>query len=119
MSVKTGVNPCIAFAPQGRHWHFQEGGAATAEEIPARLTTNQVQAARQACVQGIGIARLLHYQVAAELADGRLVRLLQNFERPDIPIQMVYPHSRLMSPRVRQFIDWAAPRLGAAIPDPA
>lgn len=111
-------HPCVAFLPQGRQWHFQEAGEGIAQEIRARLVVNQVQTASLACLQGLGVARLLHYQVADELADGRLVRLLQAFEPPDLPIQMVYPHSRLLSPRVRRFIDWAAPRLRASVPDP-
>lgn len=110
---------CIAFAPHGRHWHFQDRGAPLTQTVSARLVANQVQAASLACTQGLGIARLLHYQVADELADGRLLRLLPAFEPPDLPIQLVYPHARLLSPRVRQFIDWAAPRLATAIPDPS
>jgi len=110
---------CIAFAPQGKQWQFQEQDAVVTKAIPARMTTNQVQVASDACLQGLGIARLLHYQVASELAEGRLVRVLRGFELPDVPIQMVYPHARLLSARVRQFIAWASPRLSAAIPEPA
>lgn len=109
---------CIVFAPQGRQWQFQEQGAVVSRTVPARMATNQIQVVSLACQQGVGIARLLHYQVASELEDGRLVRVLRDFELPDVPIQMVYPHARLLSARVRQFIDWAAPRLSAAVPDP-
>ncbi|MFV3076717.1 LysR family transcriptional regulator [Niveispirillum fermenti] len=109
---------CIAFLPQDRHWHFQVGDDSVAAAISARVATNQVQLNCDMCLQGLGVARLLHYQAADALADGRLVRLLRPFEPPDIPIQMVYPHSRLLSARVRRFIDWAAPRLEAALPDP-
>ncbi|MFV3334930.1 LysR family transcriptional regulator [Pseudomonas sp. NY15437] len=110
---------CIALAPIGKQWQFLEHGNVVPRAVPARMTTNQVQVASLACQQGVGISRLLHYQVADELANGRLVRLLQTFELPDIPIQMVYPHARLLSARVRQFIDWASPRLGSSIPKPA
>lgn len=109
---------CIVFAQQGGEWHFIDGGEALTVPVPARLGTNQVQAASLACVQGLGIARLLHYQVAAELADGQLVRLLREFEPPELPVQLVYPHSRLLSSRVRSFIDWMAGRLRLRIPDP-
>lgn len=109
---------CIVFAPQGKHWHFQDQGASITETVSARLVANQVQTASLACVQGLGIARLLHYQVANELRAGQLTRLLQEFEPSSLPIQMVYPHSRLLSPRVRQFIDWISPQLRAVIPDP-
>ena len=110
---------CIAFLPQGKDWQFQQpDGSMAAETIVPRLGSNQVQVAAQAGIDGLGVIRLLHYQVADELADGRLVRLLAGFEPPDIPIQMVFPHARLLAPRVRRLIDWAAPRLRASIPDP-
>lgn len=113
------AHACIGFAPQGRQWQFQEQGAVVTRSVSVRMTTNQIQVASLACQQGVGIGQLLHYQVASELADGRLVRVLQAYELADLPIQMVYPHARLLSARVRQFIDWASPRLGAVIPDPA
>ena len=37
--------------------------------------------------------------------------MLAGFEPPDIPIQMVSPHARLLAPRVHQLTDWVAPRL--------
>lgn len=108
--------PCVAFHPPGRIWSFQEGGAPLTVEIAAVLSTNQARTARLACLEGLGVARLLQYQVAKELEEGRLIRLLEDFEPPGSPIQIVYPHARLLSPRVRRFIDWASPRLSAAIP---
>ncbi len=65
------------------------------------------------------MTRLLHYQVAEDLAAGGLIRVLGAFEMPALPIQVIYPHARLLSARVRSFIDWAVPRLNAAIPDAA
>jgi DNA-binding transcriptional LysR family regulator len=42
---------------------------------------------------------------------GKLVRVLKEYEPAPLPVNLVYPHSRLMSPRVRTFVDWAVPRL--------
>lgn len=112
------MRECISFAPQGRVWHFRQGGLDVTQAVSARLITDQVQVARTACVDGLGIARLLHYQVADELASGRLVRLLRVFEPEDQPVQVVYPHAKLLAPRVREFIDWACPELQRSIPSP-
>lgn len=111
--------PCIAFMPQGQTWKFMDGDAPLSVPITPRITTNQVHAARLACLQGLGFTWLLHYQVAEDLAAGRLVRVLAPFEVPALPIQVIYPHARLLSARVRRFIDWTVPRLSAAIPDVA
>ncbi|MBI6855500.1 LysR family transcriptional regulator [Pseudomonas cichorii] len=109
---------CITLAFQGRHWYFRHQEKERVEEITPRLVCNQVRAASQACVQGVGITRLMHYQVADELADGRLVRILRDFEPVDLPIQLVYPHALQLSPRVRAFVEWACPQLERLTPDP-
>ncbi|MBX8514902.1 LysR family transcriptional regulator [Pseudomonas cichorii] len=109
---------CITPAFQGRHWYFRHREKELVEEITPRLVCNQVRAASQACVQGVGITRLMHYQVADELADGRLIRILRDFEPMDLPIQLVYPHSLQLSPRVRAFVEWACPQLERLTPDP-
>ncbi|WP_313026796.1 LysR family transcriptional regulator [Pseudomonas lopnurensis] len=109
---------CITLASQGRHWYYRHDGKEVAEPIAPRLVCNQIRAASLACVQGLGITRLMHYQVADELADGRLVRILREFEPADLPIQLVYPHSLQLSPRVRAFVEWAGPRLERGMPDP-
>ena len=107
---------CIAFAAQGRHWSYRHGEKEQPEEITPRLTCNQIRAASLACVQGLGITRLMHYQVAEELADGRLVRVLKDYEPKDLPIQLVYPHALQLSPRVRAFVDWVCPWLERGMP---
>jgi hypothetical protein len=38
---------------------------------------------------GVGVTRLMHYQVADELAEGSLIRILREFEPMDLPIQLV------------------------------
>lgn len=109
---------CITLASQGRHWYYRHTGKELAESITPRLVCNQIRAASQAAVQGVGITRLMHYQVADELADGRLLRVLRDFEPADLPIQLVYPHSLQLSPRVRAFVEWACPQLERLTPDP-
>jgi len=110
---------CISLSAQGRQWYFRHGDKERAQQIAPRLVCNQIRAASLACVQGVGIVRLMHYQVAQELAEGRLVRILRDYEPMDLPIQLVYPHSLQLSPRVRTFVDWVCPQLEKLTPDPA
>jgi DNA-binding transcriptional LysR family regulator len=81
--------------------------------VKARFRVNRAEAAIAAACDGHGVLSVLSYQVAAELAAGSLVRILRRFERPPIPVQLVVPTARLMPPRVRVFLDFAAPRLSA------
>lgn len=108
---------CITLASQGRYWHYRYKGKEFVEEIAPRLICNQVRAASLASAEGLGVTRLMHYQVAQELADGRLVRVLMDYEPADLPIQLVYPHSLKLSPRVRAFVEWLGPRLERLVPD--
>lgn len=102
---------CIGVPTSGEPWTFDHGGKAFGVSVSTRLVTNHVRAARQACVDGLGVTRLMHYQIADALADGRLLRLLPDFEPAALPIQWVYPHARLQSARVRHFLDWMDPLL--------
>ncbi|WP_426139064.1 LysR family transcriptional regulator [Pseudomonas sp. DWP3-1-2] len=108
---------CITLASQGRHWYYRHKEKELTEEITPRLVCNQIRTASLACVQGVGITRLMHYQVADELADGRLIRILREFEPMELPIHLVYPHSLQLSPRVKVFVDWACPLLEKLTPD--
>lgn len=110
---------CITLASQGRRWYYRSEGRDLVEDISPTLVCNQLRAASLACVQGVGIARMMHYQVADELAEGRLIKVLEAFEPLDLPVQLVYPHSLELAPRVKAFVDWAYPQLEALTPNPA
>lgn len=112
------AHACIATAAQGRHWHYRDSARELVVQVAPRLVCNQVRAAALACIQGIGVTRVLHYQVADELACGQLVRVLPDHEPADLPIHLVYPHSLQLSPRVRTFVEWASERLRHTTPDP-
>ncbi|MCK0208672.1 LysR family transcriptional regulator [Starkeya koreensis] len=59
---------------------------------------------------GLGLAQLPRFHVERDLAGGRLVELLRQTPPLPGPVSLLYPRSRLLSPRVRVFIDWAARR---------
>jgi DNA-binding transcriptional LysR family regulator len=92
-------------------WSFGDGATAYRTSITPAFTTNQIDTALDACLQGVGIGQFLSYQVQALLDQDKLERVLVEFEPAPLPIHIVYPHSRLLSSNVRRFIDWAAPRL--------
>ncbi|MBK1657477.1 LysR family transcriptional regulator [Paracraurococcus ruber] len=100
-----------AFPPD---WRFAapDGQEATVRVTP-RFAVNEARAAVAAAVAGHGILRALSYQMADELASGALVRLLPAWETPPLPVQLVFPSARLLPPRVRAFLDFAAPRFAA------
>lgn len=79
------------------------------------LTVNGALAAIGSAVDGLGITCVLSYQVAGELAAGRLVRLLPEYEPDPLPVHVVHPPASVATARVRAFIDVAVPGLRAAL----
>ncbi|RYX99333.1 MAG: LysR family transcriptional regulator [Bradyrhizobiaceae bacterium] len=94
-------------------WRYRRDTAAFAVEPRSKLSVNTTDAAIQAALAGIGIIRVLCYQVADELKSGRLQVLLSEFAPEPLPVSLVYPDVGLQPLKVRCFLDWAIPRLRA------
>ena len=86
-------------------WRFVEDGREVRVACTPRFTTNSADAAIQYAEQGGGLTRVLAYQAADAINAGRLKIVLAKFEQPPLPIHLVYPTSRLLSAKVRTFID--------------
>ena len=86
-------------------WRFVEDGREVRVAIAPRLSTNSADAAVQYAEQGGGLTRVLAYQAAGAIKHGRVKVVLAKFELPALPIHIVYPTSRLLSAKVRTFID--------------
>ena len=53
----------------------------------------------------------MSYQAAEAIRAGRLTRILRKFEPPELPVHLVHSEARLVPPKLRVFLDFAAPRL--------
>ena len=85
----------------------------TRVRLAPRLIVNEVEAALTAARAGRGIARVLSYQAAEDIAAGRLVRLLPGHEPPPVPVQLVTPGADHRPARVNAFLDHASAALRA------
>jgi DNA-binding transcriptional LysR family regulator len=88
-------------------WRFIVGGVEQRVTVASRYTTNSADSAVWHAAEGGGLAMVLAYQAADALKENRLRVVLGEFERPALPIQFVYPASRLLSAKVRTFVDLA------------
>jgi DNA-binding transcriptional LysR family regulator len=75
------------------------------------LNINDALAAMDAAVMGLGVFRIFYYQVAELVRAGLLQTVLDDFEPPPLPLNLVRPESRMVPARVRAFIDFAVPAL--------
>ncbi|MFZ5731549.1 MAG: LysR family transcriptional regulator [Pseudomonadota bacterium] len=94
-------------AGTGVDWRFKEKGRDVRIVQPARYVTNSADAAVQYAEQGGGLAIVLFYQAEEAIRRRRLNIVLSEYEPAPIPIQIVYPSTRLLSAKVRAFIDTA------------
>jgi len=69
------------------------------------------EAALDAALCGIGITRLLSYQVAEAVKAQSLTVLLRRHEPPPLPVHLVYVRERRLTGKLRAFLDFTAPRL--------
>jgi DNA-binding transcriptional LysR family regulator len=96
-------------------WDFQIRGAAASVPVRSRLQVDAADAVVEAALAGTGIIRLFSYHVAQAVRDGRLSLLLEEFETPPLPVNIVYLGGGLLPLKVRAFLDFAAPRLKARL----
>lgn len=71
-----------------------------------RISVNNVDAYRAACVAGLGITQAPILGAQHLLEEGQLVEILKDYKAPPMPVSLLYPHRRNLSKRMRVFIDW-------------
>lgn len=93
-------------------WRFGARSEISVKVSP-RLFCNSNEAAISATLEGWGLTRLLSYQVAPLLAEGRLQTVLEDYEEPPLPVHVVHSEGRNAAAKVRSFVDFAVARLRA------
>lgn len=100
----SGVSPRV-------DWKFGAADDPTMVRVKPRLTVTSNDGAIAAATEGLGVVRLLSYQVADELASGRLKVILGDYEEAPWPVHVVHRESKFGSAKVRRFIDMLAESL--------
>lgn len=94
-------------------WHFEQQNKKHTVHIHPRLTTTTNQSAINAARAGLGITRIISYQVTQELEEGCLKTILENYELAPLPVHIIHREGRMVSSKVRCFMDLLASRLKA------
>ena len=102
---------CLSFERWGapRHWSFANGENI---EVSGSLRTDSGESLRVAARRGLGIIHQPDVLVDEDLRQGRLVRVLPDYDLPSLPIHLVYLPDRRPTPKLRTFIDFVLERLG-------
>lgn len=98
---------CVRITEHSPTWGpFMDQGKPLRLAVSGNLEFNQIAPAVAACAAGAGLGSFFSYQVAPFLKDKQLRTVLEDFEPPPRPINIVYPHARLLPMRTRVFIEW-------------
>jgi DNA-binding transcriptional LysR family regulator len=96
-------------------WTFGRARRRDGVRVAGRLRVDDVETRLQAVLDGRGIGQFLSYQVADALGDGRLIRLLQSFEPPAIPVHLLTKGRVNRAPKIEAFLGFSASRLQRAL----
>ena len=103
------VNPSMPTS----EWRLVENGETRVVKLQPRMFTNGNDSAIAAASNGFGLTRVLSYQVAEQLRDGRLKTVLSEFEPAMLPVHVLHREGRHASAKARAFLDLAIERLRA------
>ncbi|HJV83270.1 LysR family transcriptional regulator [Noviherbaspirillum sp.] len=112
---------CLNFSYEQmrRHWPVKGPHGDTINiPITSKVISNNGDLLRQCALAGMGIVIRPSFALGDDLAAGRLVRLLPKHELGQLSVVMVYPSRRLLSAKVRSFVDFIAKQYPRPESDP-
>lgn len=93
---------------------FLVDGALRQVTPPASVSVTGADMYAASAVAGLGLVQVPRYRIESELASGLLEAVLPELPPPELPVSVLYPQSRQLSPRVRVFVDWLKSIFGEA-----
>lgn len=87
---------------------FLVDGVARSVQLKGPVAVSDADAYHACCAAHLGLIQVPRYHIAPRLADGSLCEVLADCRPAPMPVSVLYPHSRQLSPRVRVFVDWLA-----------
>ncbi|MCU6218322.1 LysR family transcriptional regulator [Enterobacter cloacae] len=85
---------------------FQQGSELQYVSVNGQTAVNETGLYIKMCLEGYGLAQLAENVIAEHLAQGTLVEIMADWQPPPVPVTLLYPHQRFLSPAVRAFADW-------------
>lgn len=109
-------HPCLNFAYEQlrHHWMVEWEGKPVSVPVHSRMISNSGVVLRHAALAGMGVMLQTSFSVKDDFDCGRLVRLLPGHRLGQLSVMMVYPSRRLLSAKVRGFVDF----MSAQFPQP-
>jgi DNA-binding transcriptional LysR family regulator len=94
-----------------RRWAFTRDGAPLEVELPSTAVASAVEPLIALAEEGLGLTNAPDFAVRAQLADGSLVTVLDDYLNDRIPFRALWPSGRMTPPKVRAFVDFLSEHL--------
>ena len=109
---------CLIYSynPAGDRWRFSDQDGDHTVRVSGNLWANSGDALQAAALAGLGMLSSPDFIVGDDLRAGRLKPVLEEFQRPELPIYAVYPHQRHVTAKLRIFIDYMTKNFAALPP---
>lgn len=86
--------------------HFLQGSDSRSVSVVGQAAVNETGLYIKMCLEGYGLAQLAENVIAEHLDQGTLVEVMADWQPPPVPVTLLYPHQRFLSPTVRAFAEW-------------
>lgn len=87
-------------------WRFLVDGEERLTRVSGNLSVNDIDSYVTCGLEGLGLIRIADFIARTYLRDGRLVSVLNAYQAPEVPLSIMYPQNRNLSPAVRAFVNW-------------
>ena len=101
-----------AYVSSPNEWRFRRAGVEQKILVSGSLNGNSGDILRSAAVEGLGVTLQPDFMIDDALREGRLIRVLADWETDDLGVFAVYPNRKFLPPKVRSFIDFLVERFG-------
>ncbi|MBV8249596.1 MAG: LysR family transcriptional regulator [Comamonas sp.] len=95
-------------------FEFLIEGEKRALQLRGPVTVSNAYGYTACCLAGMGFIQVPRYYVEKHLRSGELVEVFPDWAPAPMPVSVLYPHARYLSPRVRVFIEWLAECMSVA-----
>ena len=86
-------------------WEFEKRGESVEVDVPGVLTLDEMALMHEAVLAGVGLLMITEQMVAADIAAGRLIQVLDDWTPAYPGLSLYYPGRRHAPAKLRAFID--------------